>query len=236
MSDSFAPLSFPVVAGSGQVPDWMQPSSPKMRTFEFPSTRQPSEDELGAAEVEDAPPPPDPLAETRAQLEAERAALQTERLAVEKERQALAQARERFEAGAQALVEAREQAFADAEEPVLELAVEIAQAIVQEAIETDAELLGRMAKAALRLLGDLDGVELPASPEAFDALRDCFEGGGPTVGGVVVPLVEDARLSGLGCIVQAGEARVDARIDGRLEAVRDALVHERRRIREEDLP
>ncbi|HJL20376.1 MAG TPA: FliH/SctL family protein [Sandaracinaceae bacterium LLY-WYZ-13_1] len=172
-------------------------------------------------------------ARVEAELDAARAELDAMRASLENERAALEGARERFVDAASALAQARTEAVVEAEGPLLELAVGIAQALVEGALEEDPELHVRMARTALSVLGESGGTELRASREAHQAIVEA--NGAPVVrfGGVEVPVVPDASLDGLGCIAEKGRARVDGRLGERLKAVQEALSHERRRSGEE---
>jgi flagellar biosynthesis/type III secretory pathway protein FliH len=227
----------PERAPRADAPRQAPPAAPATEAAAEPATEAAAEPAPPAprdpAPEEARPAAPDPLEADRAELEAARAALAREREAVEAERRALEADRARFAEAARELATACERARADAEEPLLELAVEIAGAIVHEALERDPALHPRLARAALRTLGAMDDTELRASPEAYEALVEAL--GEPEIrhGGAAVAIVRDESLEGLGCVARAGRARVDAQVDGRLAAVREALVHERRRIREE---
>jgi len=142
---------------------------------------------------------------------------------------------DREEAAAQAAMDlavARRQALAGAEERLIALAVAIAEALVGGRLEDDPELHGTLAREALATLGVGRGASparLRASEAAYQAVNRAF--GGPRVDyeGVPVEVVRDPALEGFGYIAENDDAQVDARIPSRLDAVRRALVEERRR-------
>jgi len=108
----------------------------------------------------------------------------------------------------------------------------IAEAIVGASLERDPELWTAFATAALESLDDPRDAKLRAGQDAFAMLLDALGAPEVTYRGVRVPIVVDPSLDGLGCVAEAGRSRVDGRLAERLDAVKDALIHERRRAKE----
>lgn len=125
-----------------------------------------------------------------------------------------------FTAAALELATARAQVLAQAERSLLDLAIEIARAILEQEVSDRPELHVQLARAALRTLGSPEGAILRASPLTTAAIVASF--GEPFVDwqGVEVRVVEDPSLEGLGCIAENEHAEVDGRVAERLRAVR----------------
>ncbi|MET0391258.1 MAG: FliH/SctL family protein [Polyangiales bacterium] len=142
---------------------------------------------------------------------------------------------EHAEAFANAAVElaiARASELAMLEGQLLDLAVDIASALIEREVDHNPELHATLARAALNSLGDSERVTLRCSPTAFDTV--CAALGGPeaNVRGVVVQVVRDPSIPGLGCVVDGDNMRVDATVTERLRAVRRAFEEERRKVAE----
>jgi hypothetical protein len=134
-----------------------------------------------------------------------------------------------FAAAAIELAIARAAALASVEGQLLDLAIEIASALIEHEVEVDPVLHSALAHAALRTLGDCARATLRTSPDAFFAIRESMGGERVDVDGVRVEIVSDASIPGLGCIVDAEHVRVDATVVERLRAVRIAFEDDRRR-------
>jgi flagellar biosynthesis/type III secretory pathway protein FliH len=134
-----------------------------------------------------------------------------------------------FAAAAIELAIARAAALASVEGQLLDLAIEIASALIEHEVERDPLLHSTLAHAALRTLGDCARATLRTSPDAFFAISESMGGERVDVGGVRVEIVSDASIPGLGCIVDAEHVRVDATVVERLRAVRIAFEDDRRR-------
>jgi vacuolar-type H+-ATPase subunit E/Vma4 len=140
--------------------------------------------------------------------------------------------KERSEAFANAAIElaiARAATLAVMEGQLLDLAVEIAAAIIERAVESAPELHAALARAALSSLGDSTHVTLRTSPDGFATICDALGGQEIDVRGVRVQVVADVTIPGLGCVVDGDSVRVDATVSERLRAVRRAFEDERRK-------
>lgn len=136
---------------------------------------------------------------------------------------------ETFAAAAIELAIARTSTLATLEGQLLDLAIDIASAIIDREVELDSELHCVLARAALRTLGNCARATLRTSPEAFAAVTEYIGGEHLEIAGVRVEIIADASIPGLGCIVDADHVRVDASVSARLRAVRIAFEDERRR-------
>jgi hypothetical protein len=145
---------------------------------------------------------------------------------------ALAEHIQAFASAAIELAIARSATLAVLEGQLLDLAIEVAEALIEREVEADPKLHGALARAALQSLGDATHVTLRTSPDGFEAV--CAALGGPEVEvrGVRVQIVPDAAIPGLGCVVDGDNVRVDATVSERLRAVRRAFEEERRRAAE----
>lgn len=142
---------------------------------------------------------------------------------------------ERNQAFASAAIElsiARAATLAVLEGQLLDLAIEVAEALIEKEVEADPKLHSALARAALQSLGDSTQVTLRTSPEGFEAITSALGGTDVEVRGVRVQIVADQTIPGLGCVVDGDNVRVDASVSERLRAVRRAFEEERRRAAE----
>jgi flagellar biosynthesis/type III secretory pathway protein FliH len=137
----------------------------------------------------------------------------------------------RIDAYAEAAVElaaARAKVLSTVEDQLLGLAVDIAEALVEDTLEADPELHVRLARSAIEALGSSAGARLRASRQAFESITDVHGEAFVVVNGIRVEVVLDPTLDGLGCVADNEIGAVDGRIPERLRAVRRALAEERR--------
>jgi hypothetical protein len=142
---------------------------------------------------------------------------------------------ERAEAFANAAIElgiARAATLAVLEGQLLDLAVEIAAAVIERAVDESPELHTALARAALASLGDCSHVTLRTSPDAYQTICRSFGGEEFKVRGVQVSVLSDTSIPGLGCVVDGENVRIDATVSERLRAVRRAFEEERRKAME----
>jgi hypothetical protein len=132
------------------------------------------------------------------------------------------------------LVRARRALLAEAEQSLLELAVCIAEALVERELRDDPELHRTLVRAALAPLEDQRPTAVRASRDAFGAIVDAFGAPAVDVDGVVVSILLDPSLDGMGVVVDGAGMRVDGRVGERLRAVARALEDERRRTVDEE--
>ena len=139
---------------------------------------------------------------------------------------------EHAEAFANAAVElaiARAATLALLEGQLLDLAIEIASALIEREVEREPKLHAALARAALSSLGEASGVTLRTSPEAYETICQTLGGAEANVRGVHLQVIADASIPGLGCVVDGDNMRIDATVSERLRAVRRAFEEERRR-------
>ena len=133
-------------------------------------------------------------------------------------------AREHFVQEAASLAVERAKIARIVEGELVDLAVMIAQTIV-ESIDDD-ELPLALAREALRLLPGTESATLRAGAGAYEAilgeLGEQFE-----FEGVRVRVHADPTIEGAGCIVETPEVRIDGSIQERLAAVAQAIHDER---------
>jgi hypothetical protein len=142
---------------------------------------------------------------------------------------------EHIQAFASAAIElaiARSATLAVLEGQLLDLSIEVAEALIEREVEADPKLHGALARAALQSLGDATHVTLRTSLDGFEAVVAALGGPEVEVRGVRVQIVADAAIPGLGCVVDGDNVRVDATVSERLHAVRRAFEEERRRAAE----
>ncbi len=136
------------------------------------------------------------------------------------------------EAFARAVVEhatAGRRALAAVEAQLLELAVQLAEVLVEREITREPELLGTLARSALASLEGIEPTSVRASRASYSAIVDTF--GDPHIEfeGVPVRVVLDTKLEGVGVVVEGPDSRVDGRVGERLRSALRAMQDERRR-------
>jgi hypothetical protein len=144
----------------------------------------------------------------------------------------MAEAIQAFGSAAIELAIARAATMAVLEGQLLDLAIEVAEALIEREVEADPLLHGALARAALQSLGSSTNVTLRTSADGFDAIVAALGGTDVEVRGVRVQIVSDPAIPGLGCVVDGDSVRVDASVGERLRAVRRAFEEERRRAAE----
>ncbi|HET6336745.1 MAG TPA: FliH/SctL family protein [Polyangiales bacterium] len=144
----------------------------------------------------------------------------------------MAEAIQAFASAAIELSIARAATLAVLEGQLLDLSIEVAEALIEKEVEMDPTLHAALARAALQSLGDSTNVSLRTSPDGFEAITTALGGADVEVRGVRVHIVSDPTIPGLGCVVDGDNVRVDASVSERLRAVRRAFEEERRRAAE----
>ncbi len=127
------------------------------------------------------------------------------------------------------LASLRARTLAQTEAQLLELAVAIAETILERQIERDPTLYAPLARAAVAALGDTRSAKLRVARAGFRAITEMHGEEPVEVDGVRVELVLDNSLEGLGVIAESGASKVDGRVRERLAAVLRALEADHRR-------
>jgi vacuolar-type H+-ATPase subunit E/Vma4 len=127
---------------------------------------------------------------------------------------------------------ARAATLAVLEGQLLDLSIEVAEALIEREVEADPMLHAALARAALQSLGDSTNVSLRTSPDGYESIVAALGGADVEVRGVRVHVISDPTIPGLGCVVDGDSVRVDASVSERLRAVRRAFEEERRRAAE----
>lgn len=230
-ASSFANSASPIAQSlrAPAVPREVRESGAPRRSRPPTSFRPPSIED--AELVGEMLPPPSiaPSIRPSIQLEVERAALQQAVAASQEERQALEQERRQFAEAAVALAVERARVAHVMEGELIDLSVLVAEAII--GTVDDDDLPVRIAREALGMLPQCSKVTLRAGAGAFESILANF-GESFTRDGVVIRVVAAPELEGPGCILEAPEARVDARIRERLEMAARAM-HEARAAKED---
>lgn len=130
----------------------------------------------------------------------------------------------------EALTAARAELLAVAEGELVELSVEIARSLLGAEIEARPELHRTLVRAALDVLRGESVPRVRLSPEAFDAILGATGSRVLEAHGQRVELEADPELRGAGAVIEGGSSSVDARLETRLERVRDALLVARRAV------
>jgi Flagellar assembly protein FliH len=135
-----------------------------------------------------------------------------------------------FRDAAVELAVARAAAINALEGQLLDLAIEIAAALIEREVSVSPDLQGALARAALASLGDSTHVTMRTSPEAYESICAALGGKETIARGVHVEVIADEALPGLGCIVDGDSVRIDATVSERLRAVRRAFEDDRRKV------
>lgn len=122
----------------------------------------------------------------------------------------------------------------NAESQLLDLAVSIAEMIIEREVERDPGLHNAFARAAVAALGDTRAAKLRVSRDAFRAISALHGEEAVDVDGVRVELTLDNSLDGLSVVAESGASRVDGRVRERLAAVLRAISADHRRQGAED--
>jgi flagellar biosynthesis/type III secretory pathway protein FliH len=141
------------------------------------------------------------------------------------------------EAYAQAALELaslRARVLFNAESQLLDLAVSVAEVIIEREVERDPSLHNAFARAAVAALGDTRQAKLRVSRDAFRAISEIHGEEAVDVDGVSVGLTLDNSLEGLSVVAESGASRVDGRVRERLAAVLRAISADHRRQGAED--
>jgi len=232
LSKSVRPLVLRTVDGKPVVPSWLRhgahkvqpapylPSSPEDRRNEEEHEPEPQPRAMRRSSLPPRmsipPPPPPPVMITRPPPAAQAP------MVTPKEQEAYAHA-------ALELASLRARVLAQAEAQLLELAVAVAESIIEREIAADPPLHGALARAAIAALGDTRSAKLRVSRSAFKAITEVHGEEALDVDGVRVELMLDNSLEGLSVIAEAGASRVDGRVSERLAAVLRAIEAEHRR-------
>jgi hypothetical protein len=127
------------------------------------------------------------------------------------------------------LASLRARVLSNAESQLLELAVQIAEVLIECELEQKPALHAAFARAAVAALGDTRLAKLRVSRQAYKAISEIHGQGGVEVDGVHVEMTLDNSLEGLSVVAESGASRVDGRVSERLGAVLRALKADMRR-------
>jgi hypothetical protein len=141
---------------------------------------------------------------------------------------------EAYASAALELASLRARVLSNAESQLLELAVSIAEVIIEREVERDPTVHQAFARAAVAALGDTRQAKLRVSRQAYKAITEVHGEEGVEVDGVRVEMTLDNSLEGLSVVAESGASRVDGRVSERLAAVLRALKADMRRHGMED--
>jgi flagellar assembly protein FliH len=178
-------------------------------------------------------PPADPAAEaamvlTAAQGEADgiRAAAHAEGLAAGRDEAlaALAPAAGALDEAAEQVRRVAEAAADELEVQAVELALMLAEKIVGAAVVAQPELVVEAVRGALRGLVERERVTVLVHPDDLELVREAMGGVISALGGIEHCDVQaERRVARGGAVVRTPEGDVDARIESKLERVRDVV-------------
>jgi len=148
------------------------------------------------------------------------AALASERRALEAERSALASACRALETAAARAADLMPDILAEAEDHLLDLAVEIARKVIAQAIEADRCRIEPIVREALARAPRQRDCVVHLHPDDLSVLTEADE---PATDLAHLELKADPRLGRGECVVETAEGTVEARIEDRLAQVRAAM-------------
>lgn len=224
--DDVVLASFPEAGAGRRFPTWLGPSSETVHRVEFPGPNTGAAPRLfdlagGLVPYRTPPEPePEPVVHGPPMPPHE----------VQAANALLAARIEAVGAAAGAFVTARDEVLRQSQDAVLEVAVTLAETLVEGALEHDPALHGALARRALETLAaPANEARLRASRDTYATLVDVF--GEPNVpwGPDRVPVVLDTSLEGTGCVAETDDAQSDGRVESVIAAARRALREERRR-------
>lgn len=114
-------------------------------------------------------------------------------------------------------------ALVAAEQELIRLAVTSAERIVHEELKVDPGHIRAIVTEALQRVREAKQLRVFVHPEDKILLQSLQSNGEPLLHLDQVCLVEDAELSRGGCVVSSDWGEIDARIETRLDLIRDAL-------------
>ena len=120
------------------------------------------------------------------------------------------------------------------EAQLLELAVSIAEVLIEREVEKHPEIHSAFARAAVAALGDTRAAKLRVSRAAYKAITQIHGEEAVEVDGVRVELTLDNSLEGLSVVAESGMSRVDGRVRERLATMLRAIEADHRRQGAED--
>lgn len=123
----------------------------------------------------------------------------------------------------------RARALREAEQGLTDLAVRVAQAILERELDSDPAAHLALVRAALGAFGDAERSRLRASKRTYDAIVEVKGTSEIEYEGVRVEVMLDPTLEGLGCVVEGEVNQVDGRVEERLAAVWRAFRAENQR-------
>ncbi|HEX5661681.1 MAG TPA: FliH/SctL family protein [Polyangiales bacterium] len=141
---------------------------------------------------------------------------------------------EAFATAALELGSLRTRVLSNAEGQLLELAVTIAEVLIEREVERDPALHEAFARAAVSALGDTRLAKMRVSRQAYKAITEVHGEESLEVDGVKVEMMLDNSLEGLSVVAESGASRVDGRVSERLGAVLRAIKADMRRHGMED--
>ena len=137
---------------------------------------------------------------------------------LEEQRKNLVQVGKALESAVQRLSALEEQTIADAETPLVELALAVAQKVLMQEIENGRYCVETIVREALRHLPTRRDIVVRLNPEDLVAWEQAAAGAAATE---KLPLVADSRLQRAECLVETAEGVVSATLADRLrEAAR----------------
>jgi flagellar assembly protein FliH len=131
--------------------------------------------------------------------------------------------------GAAAALVAEREALADAtERAAVELALRIAEKVVQASVANDPERVVDAVRGALRLLLDRERFTVLVNPDDLDVVREGLASVVAELGGVEHYEVQaERRVTRGGAVVRTVEGEVDATLEAKLQRAREVLEDER---------
>ncbi|MDB4976306.1 MAG: hypothetical protein JWN48_4647 [Myxococcaceae bacterium] len=249
MSKDVKPLVFRTLDGQPVVPSWLRHGSERVRPAPFARVEQ-DESEQEPEPFPQATSDRDALRESRPPPPMRRSSLPPRMslapppviitrpppapTAPEPQPVITPAEQEAFAHAALELASLRARLLSNSEEQLLQLAVAVAEALIEREIEKDPAIHLAFARAAVAALGDTSLAKLRVSRAAYRAITEIHGEEAVDVDGVRVELTLDNSLEGLSVVAESGSSRVDGRVRERLAAVLRAIEADHRRQGAED--
>ena len=185
-----------------------------------------SADELDFALEDDTPPPPDPAEiQEAARLQGYNTGYEEGRVAAfAAAEQALGDQIDRLAAIISNVHENHASFFRAAERQVVDLALQIAQKVVEREVENMPDLAVNVIRAALEEMDARTAVRVRVNPADVELLRRRWTQVVPSgVGADRIELLPDERVSSGGAIIESTQGQVDAQLESKLAQLGNAL-------------
>ncbi|MDD9942997.1 MAG: FliH/SctL family protein [Myxococcales bacterium] len=174
------------------------------------------------------------VAELQAQLAKAKAEAESLQASLQEVTGDAQEAQQRYANAVLDLASARSEVLAGIERQLLELAVLVAEQIIEDEVAGRPELHRVLVETALEHMAGDRKLTLRASPDGYDAIVEGLGGTEVELSGAQLTIKVDRELGGLGCVLESDNRRVDGRLSERLSAIRRSFLAESQRRDQEE--